>query len=125
MIVVCNSSKEFSVERLKHGDAFVFGKTRMLLRADYLILTDKHNAFYVVRKSDVVWAPELTGATHMIKIRAYAQIKPFELHAACPQFNGRVYGTIAFRNPHFEHRMNILRYSETIFGGQHGTVSCV
>ncbi|QZE57165.1 hypothetical protein MPK67_gp292 [Erwinia phage pEa_SNUABM_32] len=125
MIVICNSSRQFCADRLAHGDAFVFGKTRMLLRADYIVLTDKNNSIYVIRKSDVVWAPELTGATHVIKIRAFAQIKPFELNAACPQFNSRVFGTIAFRNPHFEYRLNGLKYVETIFGGLHGTVSCV
>lgn len=97
----------------------------MLLRADFIVLTDKNNVFYVVRKSDVVWAPELKGVTHMIKVRAFALIKPFELNAACPQFNSRVFGTIAFRNPHFEYRLNNLQYKETIFGGLHGTLSCV
>ncbi|ARW58930.1 hypothetical protein HOS33_gp290 [Erwinia phage vB_EamM_Y3] len=97
----------------------------MLLRADFIVLTDKNNAFYVIRKSDVVWSPELTGATQMVKVRAFAQIKPFELNTACPQFNSRVYGTVAFRNTHFEYRLNHLQYKPTQFGGLHGTVSCV
>lgn len=125
MIVICNSSKEFSLERLSHGDAFVFGKIRMLTRADFIVLTDKNGQFSILRKSDVVWAPDLKGATHMVKIRAFAQIKPLEVHAACPQFNSRVHGTIAFRNPYFENRLKHLLYTTTVFGGFHGSIPCV
>ncbi len=116
MIVICNSSIDFSRSRLHQGDAFVFGKNNMLVRADFIILTDTTGMFYVIRHSDIVWPDRLEGATHVVKIRAFATIRKMEVVAACPRFECRRTGTLAFRNLSFELRLQTLPFTTTDFG---------
>lgn len=116
MIVICNSGRDFSLSRLHQGDAFVFGKNNMLVRADFIILTDSTGMFYVVRHSDIVWPDVLDGATHVVKIRAFATIRKMEVVAACPRFEHRRTGTLAFRNLSFELRLQTLPFSKTDYG---------
>lgn len=116
MIVICNSSTAFSLSRLHQGDAFVFGKNNMLVRADLIILTDSTGMFYVLRHSDIVWPEHLEGATHVIKIRAFATIRKMEVVASCPRFEHRRTGTLAFRNLSFELRLQTLPFVKTDYG---------
>lgn len=123
MIVICNSSKDIAPHRIRQGDAFVFGISSVLLRADFIVLTDQAGC-YCIRKQDIVWPELIEGATHVVKILAVQTLKKFEIEYACPKFNFRVHGTLAFRNTAFERRLNSLHYSLTEYGVSHGPLPC-
>ncbi|AQT28753.1 hypothetical protein YOLOSWAG_282 [Erwinia phage vB_EamM_Yoloswag] len=124
MVVICNSERDFSLSRLFQGDAFVFGKSHMLVRADYIALTDKTGLFYIVRQQDIVWPTVMTGATHVVNILAFASVRQLEVAAACPRFDARRTGTLAFRNLSFELRLGTLPFVRTMYGEQNVQLSC-
>lgn len=115
MIVICNSGRDFSISRLHQGDAFIFGKNSMLVRADYILLTDSTGLFYVIKHSDIVWPETLEGATHVVKILAFTTIRRVEVKDACPAFDAKRSGTLAFRNLGFESRLKNLKFNVTDF----------
>ncbi|WOL24529.1 hypothetical protein fHeYen902_183 [Yersinia phage fHe-Yen9-02] len=123
MIVICNSAKDIAAHRVRQGDAFVFGKSGILLNADYIILTDLAGC-YVLRKQDIVWPEIMEGATHVIKTHAMSTLRRSELEQACPKFNAAVHGTLAFRNTAFERKLSALSYMPTEYGVNNGPLSC-